>query len=322
MPRQPYRPARNPVPFGQNTLSNHRVKALGTADLLKQFHMRRRTSGLPTMAVGRRGNNPGQTTQTLEAAQTREYHLSDEAVPETLLDDQAIRGNFTPTASGMALRTLPQWCPRTLLGNTNIYLDRFDQWVEQSLLPEYNRGRRRRPDKRYQAIDNQLARAMRHGDREAVRLLRQQRRRFPSQDPNDPDYRRLRYVRYCDDFLLGFAGSRHEAEQIKAKIRQFLREQLKLDLSESRTLITHAVSQAARFLGYEIRTLQADTKITAGRRSVNARIGLFVPKSVVRQRCARYMRKGKPAHRGALLHDTDFTIVAKYGSEYRGLVQY
>ena len=205
---------------------------------------------------------------------------------------------------------------------SNIYLDRFDQWVEQSLLPEYNRGRRRRPDKRYQAIDNQIARAMRHGDRNTVRLLRQQRRRFPSQDPNDPDYRRLRYVRYCDDFLLGFAGPRHEAEQIKSKIRQFLREQLKLELSESKTLITHAVSQAARFLGYEIRTQQANAKITAGRRSVNARIGLFVPKDVIRQRCARYMSKGKPAQRGALLHDTDFTIVAKYGSEYRGLVQY
>ena len=87
-------------------------------------------------------------------------------------------------------------------------------------------------------------------------------------------------------------------------------------------MITHAVSQAARFLGYEIRTQHADAKITAGRRSVNARIGLFVPKDVIRQRCARYMSKGKPAQLGALLHDTDFTIVAKYGSEYRGLVQY
>jgi hypothetical protein len=55
---------------------------------------------------------------------------------------------------------------------------------------------------------------------------------------------------------------------------------------------------------------------------VNGAIGLFVPKTVIRQRCALYMSKGKPAQRGALLHDDDFTIVAKYGSGYAGLVQY
>jgi Type II intron maturase len=155
-----------------------------------------------------------------------------------------------------------------------------------------------------------------------VRTLRRQRRRLPSQDPNDPGYRRLRYVRYCDDFLLGFAGPRREAEEIKSTIGVFLREELKLELSEPKTLITHATSQAARFLGYEIRTQHADTKITRNRRAVNGVIGLFVPRDVIRERCARYMSKGKPALRGPLLHDEDYTIVAKYGSEYRGFVQY
>ena len=66
----------------------------------------------------------------------------------------------------------------------------------------------------------------------------------------------------------------------------------------------------------------ADTKITRHRRAVNGAIGLFVPRDVIPQRCARYLSKAKPASRGPLLHDDDFTIVAKYGSEYRGLVQY
>ena len=148
------------------------------------------------------------------------------------------------------------------------------------------------------------------------------RRRYPSQDPYDPDYRRLRYVRYCDDWLLGFAGPQHEAEQIKSRIAAFLREELKLELSQPKTLITHATSQAAHFLGYEIRAQHSDTKISRNRRAVNGAIGLFVPKTVIRQRCALYMSKGKPAQRGALLHDDDFTIVAKYGAEYAGLVQY
>jgi hypothetical protein len=95
-----------------------------------------------------------------------------------------------------------------------------------------------------------------------------------------------------------------------------------LELSESKTVITHATSQAARFLGYEICTHHADMKITNGRRSANAKIGLFVPRDVIRNKCGNYLRKGVPAQRGALLHDQDFTIVAKYAAEYRGLVQY
>ncbi|MFJ2583011.1 reverse transcriptase domain-containing protein [Kitasatospora aureofaciens] len=205
---------------------------------------------------------------------------------------------------------------------SNIYLDRFDQFIEQRLIPDYDRGRRRRKNPAYQNVENRIARARRHGDREAVRALQRERRTLPSQDPDDPGYRRLRYVRYCDDFLLGFAGPKREAEEIKARIRAFLLEKLKLELSESKTLITHATSQAARFLGYEIRTQHGDAKITRNRRAVNGAIGLFVPRTVIRDRCARYMSKGKPALRGPLLHDEDFTIVAKYGSEYRGFVQY
>jgi len=205
---------------------------------------------------------------------------------------------------------------------SNIYLDRFDQYVEQRLLPEYNHGRRRRTHRAYQLLEYAIARARRRGDRAEARRLLLRRRRYPSQDPYDPDYRRLRYVRYCDDWLLGFAGPQHEAEQIKSRIAAFLREELKLELSQSKTLITHATSQAAHFLGYEIRAQHSDTKISRNRRAVNGAIGLFVPKTVIRQRCALYMSKGKPAQRGALLHDDDFTIVAKYGAEYAGLVQY
>lgn len=205
---------------------------------------------------------------------------------------------------------------------SNIYLDRFDRFVEQRLIPDYDRGRRRGKYPAYQNVDNRIVRAKRHGDREAVRALRRERRTLPSQDPNDPGYRRLRYVRYCDDFLLGFASPRREAEEIKARIRTFLHDELKLELSEPKTLITHATSQAAHFLGYEIRAQHADTKITRNRRAVNGAIGLFLPRAIIRDRCARYMSKGKPAQRGPLLHDEDFTIVAKYGSEFRGFVQY
>ncbi|GAA2469579.1 reverse transcriptase domain-containing protein [Streptomyces mauvecolor] len=205
---------------------------------------------------------------------------------------------------------------------SNIYLDRFDRFIEEQLVPEYNRGRLRRPYPPYRDIENRIETAQRRGEQELANALRRERRTLPSRDPADPGYRRLRYVRYCDDFLLGFAGPKHEAEEIKSRVRSFLRNELRLELSESKTLITHAASQAARFLGYDIRTQYADTKITAGRRAVNGGIGLYVPKDVIRERCARYMKKGRPWHRSMLLHDADFTIVGKFGAEYRGMVQY
>jgi group II intron reverse transcriptase/maturase len=189
---------------------------------------------------------------------------------------------------------------------SNIHLDRLDRYVEQRLLPEYNSGGRRRPNREYQVVEYAIQRARRHGDRAEARRLSLLRRQLPSQDPDDLGYRRLRYVRYCDDWLLGFAGPKREAEEIKSKIAVFLHDELKLELSQSKTLITHATSQAARFLGYEIRAQHSDTKISRNRRAVNGAIGLFVPKTVIRQRCALYMSKGKPAQRGALLHDDDF----------------
>jgi AI2M/AI1M-like, HNH endonuclease/Type II intron maturase len=206
---------------------------------------------------------------------------------------------------------------------SNIYLDRLDQVVEQLLLPESNHSRLRRRNPTYQTVEYGLQRAKRHGDREAVRRLRRQRRTLPSQDPHDPHDRRLRYVRYADDWRLGFAGPKHEAQEIKSRIRAFLRDELALELSESTTLSPHATSQAARFLGCEVSAQHADDKLDRrGQRAVNAAIGLFVPPQVIRQRRARYMSAGKPAQRGALLHDDDVTSVAKYQAESRGRVQY
>jgi Type II intron maturase len=122
--------------------------------------------------------------------------------------------------------------------------------------------------------------------------------------------------------LLGFAGPKAEVEEIKRRLARFLRDELKLELSEDKTLITHARTDAARFLGYEITTYHADQKITAGRRVANGAIGLRVPRDVVKAKCARYMRRGKPAERSELMNEEDHAIISRYGAEYRGIVQY
>jgi group II intron reverse transcriptase/maturase len=206
---------------------------------------------------------------------------------------------------------------------SNIYLDRLDQFVETVLIPAYNHGKQRKPYPPYMALLNAARREADAGRTDEARLLRRQAQQMPSRDPNDPHFRRLWYVRYADDFLLGFSGPREEAEQIKLQLEGFLRDSLKLELSHEKTLITHARTEAARFLGYEIVTLDADEKHDhRGRRCINGAPGLKVPVDVIRAKCSRYKRRGKPSQLAARLHDTDFSIMTQYQAEYRGLVQY
>jgi group II intron reverse transcriptase/maturase len=205
---------------------------------------------------------------------------------------------------------------------SNIYLHRLDTFVETVLIPEYTRGERRAHKPEYRRVQGAIARARRRGDRTTVRALRQQLRSMPSRDPDDPGYRRLRYVRYADDTLLGFTGPRVEAEEIKQRLAQFLRDDLRLELSEDKTLITHARTGAAKFLGYEITAQYGDHLHHRGNRTVNGTIGLRVPKAAITTRCARYLHRGEPAHRSRLMNHDDHTIVATYGAEYRGIVQY
>ena len=205
----------------------------------------------------------------------------------------------------------------------NIYLDRLDQFVEQTLLPANTRGEARKTNPQWKAVQNGARYHRKQGHWERAKALRKEMHRLPSGDPGDPEYRRLRYVRYADDFLLGFTGPKAEAEAIKLRLREFLRDTLKLELTEEKTLITHAGTHAARFLGYEVVNQQADDKHDRhGRRKVNGRIGLRLPLDALRKRCALYLRNGKPTHRNELLHDTDFSIVGRYQAEYRGVVQY
>jgi retron-type reverse transcriptase len=132
---------------------------------------------------------------------------------------------------------------------SNIYLHRLDHFVERILIPQYTRGERRVSNPAYKRVASAIERARKHGDREKVRELRKRQRLLPSLDPQDPGYRRLRYIRYADDHLLGFTGPKSEAEKIKARLARFLREDLKLELNQEKTLITHASTGAAKFLG-------------------------------------------------------------------------
>jgi hypothetical protein len=205
---------------------------------------------------------------------------------------------------------------------SNIYLDRLDRFVETQLVPEYTRGKGRAHNRAYGRVKDAIGRARGRRDVGEVRRLRKQQRRLPRGDPRDPGYRRLWYTRYADDHLLGFIGPRQEAEQIKARLARFLREDLKLELNQDKTLITHGRTGAARFLGYEITVQHADHKTTRGRRSVNGKIALRVPRDVIRSKSAPFLRRGKPERRPDLLNYPDHEIIGRYGAQWRGYLQY
>ena len=205
----------------------------------------------------------------------------------------------------------------------NIYLDRLDKFVENTLLPAHNRGEIRRCNKAYVTLQARIRGRRKSGYKvEEIPQLFKLKRTLPCVDPYDPQFRRLRYIRYADDFLLGFAGPHSEAEEIKELLRNFLRDSLKLEMSDEKTRITHASKAAARFLGYDVHILQDDQKLTNKRRAINGRLGLKVPYSVITEKCARYMQNNTPVHLTERLNFDVFDIIEQYQAEYRGLVAY
>jgi retron-type reverse transcriptase len=152
---------------------------------------------------------------------------------------------------------------------SNIYLDQLDKYIEQTLVPQYTRGEGRRVNREYERLADQAGYFRRKGEREKAMHLKRQAQHLPSLDPADPEYRRLRYIRYADDWLIGFVGPKSEAEAIKQQLEEYLRDHLKLELSRTKTLITHAREERARFLGYEVHTLQDNSQHRKGRRSIN-----------------------------------------------------
>jgi group II intron reverse transcriptase/maturase len=126
----------------------------------------------------------------------------------------------------------------------NIVLNELDEYIEDVLMPRHTKGKQRKPNAEYVRITGRMQKLKRKRNWERhdrYNQLEKYRRHIPSLEPQDPEYSRLRYVRYADDFLLGFTGTKAEAERIKEEIGQFLKT-LGLELADEKTMITHASS--------------------------------------------------------------------------------
>jgi group II intron reverse transcriptase/maturase len=209
----------------------------------------------------------------------------------------------------------------------NIYLNDLDKFVEDTLIPANTRGSRRRANPAYKRLSHQIEAASGREDPVTVKRLRQERREVMAVDPCDPGHRRLRYVRYADDFLLGFVGPKSEAEEIRRRIGEYLGRRLKLTLSPDKTLITHAADGHAKFLGYEITVTRERDCLVRDRngtqkRHANGCIALLMPQEVCRKYRGRFSEGGKIVHRAELLADSDYTILQRYQSVLRGVYNY
>jgi len=231
----------------------------------------------------------------------------------------------------------------------NIYMNELDVYMEQ-YKEALDRGKRRKRNPEYKRLSSSLDRLRAKNEKrwneldeqgkaaalKQYKQLRGEMQSVPSVAAIDPDYRRVQYCRYADDFIVGVIGSKQDAEGIKSDIKQFLAETLKLTMSDEKTKITHCEDKA-RFLGYDVTTIKNSSLKRKQNGEVvrmgNSQIALYVPYEKWRDKLLEYkaMRidkdvsgeeKWKPLHRGFLTNKPDIDIISKYNSEIRGLYNY
>jgi len=157
-------------------------------------------------------------------------------------------------------------------------------------------------------------------------------RSMPHNDPNDPNFRRMNYIRYADDFLFGMTCSIKEAKELQEEITNFLKENLKLEVSPEKTGIKQSTNEGTRFLGYHVhksKNRKVSRMRTKGgkfgkKRSGAVNIRLSVPVEKMRNFAKSYgnFDKHEALHRGALKDNTEIEIINQYNAEFRGFVNY
>ena len=227
----------------------------------------------------------------------------------------------------------------------NIYLDKFDKFMDE-YAKRFDKGNKRRVNPAYNRICNKRNSLKRKLNAETdvkkreilisqIRNMRTEMQQIPYGNDMDEQYRRLKYVRYADDFLIGVIGSKSDCEVIKADLAKYMQEQLKLELSDEKTLITNAQDKA-KFLGYEIYVQRSESKVknSLGRtnRMFNGNVRLHVSTEIARNKLlamnAMVIKQvnGKEIwwaeSRGFLTSLKEEDIIAQYNLEIRGFYNY
>lgn len=231
---------------------------------------------------------------------------------------------------------------------SNIYLNELDSYISE-FQDKFNKGQKRQVKKEYSramVLKSQYSSNIRK-NRETweqakldkafakIRELKTKMDSMTSTDQFDANFKKMHYVRYADDFLIGVIGDKKDALQIKADLTIFLKEKLGLELSQEKTLITHSKS-FARFLGYDIAT-DKTTKIMYRKDGVKTKksghIVMYLPKDkwvdklkelgvINRETLRDNNMEWRGKSRTAMLYLDDLEILSIYNAEIRGMYNY
>ena len=213
---------------------------------------------------------------------------------------------------------------------SNIYLHELDK-AASGYVKFFKKGDKRAKDQEWKRVLNRRYRAKKRaqqsGDWTLYREQGNQLRNIKAMREQDADFRRMYYVRYADDFLIGINSSKQDAEEVKNWLRIFLQDALKLELSETKTLITNSKDKV-RFLGYEIQRWGGNKIVTQSdgkrQRVATHNLGLFIPKDKVHEFVQRYgnSHQWQGQARTPLFNNSELEILLTYNAELRGFLNY
>ena len=227
----------------------------------------------------------------------------------------------------------------------NIYLDKLDKFM-RNYINVFNKGKARvrnpeykrvanRKDKRVKKLKNETDEQKKEALRREIAILHREMQQLPATLDMDENFKRMRYVRYADDFLICVIGSKEDCVKAKGDIKTFLQDTLKLELSDEKTLITNS-HDAAKFLGFDVTVRSTDKTRKDFRgipiRSLDHKVVLLLPYEVMRKKLLDYnamriiIKNGKEAwestSRPYLRSNDDLEILNRYNSEIRGIYNY
>ncbi|WP_221770542.1 group II intron reverse transcriptase/maturase [Listeria booriae] len=209
----------------------------------------------------------------------------------------------------------------------NIYLHELDEHVN-SLQKKYTKGRQRKVNPAYHSLNTKRWKMNKRGNYEEGKQLLKEMQQIHYGDMMDPNFIRVKYVRYADDFLICIIGNKKLASDIKHNVADFLFEHLHLELSEEKTLVTNLKNKRIRFLGYDIsktydNSIQKLDSIGRKKRSVNGSIQLLVPNEVIYDKLKPFRKyKNKPCSFLARTNLPVLDILQAYNAEIQGFYQY
>ena len=232
----------------------------------------------------------------------------------------------------------------------NIYLNELDKFMEKYAIDFNTKAPRKRLSPAYKTSVNRAYEYRKEGKQlweqlspeerkirsKRLRELERAEKSMTPTVPLDANYKRIQYTRYADDFLIGVIGSKEDAEQVKRDVKAFLQDALKLEMSDTKTKVTHT-GDRARFLGYDITVSRSQNmkKLANGKiqRCQTGVVKLLVPREKWVGKLLEYQaikikinENGKERfvalHRGKLVNKSDIEILATYNAEVRGLYNY